>query len=197
MINQVIDTGVKYQEGRAKEILSYYAQLYEANWLLAFMPGTRPADKEFEILNLDFSDWIGEESFHHLSPKVIGLYETVYSRQGEGMGFDYFIKGAVAIANLFPDPSLLAGFFQGQLELMTEVTEYPLIVDRYIQDYVDIIEAIMLGDERTTWKQMLAYNAGVYWMMSLVRPESMYNGFQQHIRRFMLDRAKRGVIEQL
>jgi hypothetical protein len=188
---------IVYQESRASQILKSFATLYEAQWLLKFRPVSRPADEELEFLSLDFSDWIGEESFHHLSPKVISLYETVYSRQGEGMGFDYFIKGAVSVANLFSDPNLLAGFFQGQLALMTEVSEYPYIVERYLKDYVDVLEAIMLGDETTTWKQMLSYTAGVYWVLGMVKPDSMPSGFQSQIRQFMIERAKRGVVEQL
>lgn len=190
-------TDVKFQEHKAKEILHHYAKLYEAKWLVAFMPGSRPSDEEVEFLNLDYADWIGEESFSHMSPKVISLYEQTYSRQGEGLGFDYFIKGAVSVANLCPDPDLLRDFFLGQLELMTEVSEYPLIVDRFLEDYVDVLEAILMGDERTTWKQLLAFNSGVYWMMGMVRPESMYPQFQGHIRQFMLSRAKLGVVDHI
>lgn len=193
MIMSTID--IKFQEHKAREILRHYATAFEAKWLLAFMPGSREADEELEFLDLDFADWIGEESFSHTSPKVIGLYEQTYSRQGEGLGFDYFIKGAVSVANLCPDPDLLRDFFLGQLELMTEVSEYPMIVERFLEDYVDILEAILMGEERTTWKQLLAFNSGVYWMMGMVRPASMYPNFQEHIRKFMLDRAKLGIVD--
>ena len=194
---QTVEVDVKYQIDKAKSVLGHFAQLYEANWLWAFSPDMRTQvdQEELEILTIDFTDWDGENSFHHLSPKVIALYEQVYSRQGEGMGFDYFTKGAVAMANLFPDPDLLMGFFASQLEWMFETNEYPKLSPRYLEDYVDVITAVMLGEEQTTWKQMLAYTSGVYWVLSLCRIDSMYPGFQDTIRLYMIERAKKGTVD--
>ena len=186
---------IQYSEGKMKEIVAHLVGLYEARWLWLFTPGVREHDEELEVFSLDLEDWQWKESFNHSTPKVIPLYENVYSRQGEGLGFDYFIKGAVAFANLYHEPDLLTDFFQSQLELMMEAQEYPRIDENYVSDYADIVEAILLGEEQTTWKQMLAYTAGVYWMLGMVHPDSMYPEFTKDLRQHMLNKAKLGTVD--
>ena len=151
----------------------------------------RDFDERMGLFQIDPPVPFVAEHFSHLSPAAIPVYEGVFSRMDESMRADAFTKGAVCVTNLFQERvALTAGeLIARQVELMVERQLYPAVDEMLVNEYVDVLVAILCNEEKSTWRDMLSYNAGVWWMLGLTYGDDS-------VRRMVLDivmgQAKRG-----
>ncbi|KKL89631.1 hypothetical protein LCGC14_1912780, partial [marine sediment metagenome] len=70
-----------------------------------------------------------------------------------------------------------------------EKQSYPAVDETLVDEYVDIMVAVLCNEERSTWRDMLSYNAGVWWMLGLTRGD---DSVRRTVFEIVLGQAKRG-----
>lgn len=184
---------------KANTVAAARAEEFEAGWMLGFVPRVREHDVGLELFQIDPPVPFVEEHFSHLSPAAIPIYENVFSRTDEFMRADAFTKGAVCVTNLFQESTAYnaGNLISRQVEMMVERQEYPAVDEDFLTAYVDVMVAILCNEERSTWRDMLSYSAGVWWMMGLTggcfKSVSRHGkSFYQAVFDIVIAQAKRG-----
>ncbi len=80
---------------------------------------------------------------------------------------------------------------------MKDSLVFPAVDELCLTDYTDTLVACLSGDEITTWNEVLAYNAGVWWFLGFVSNLDVKvkgRTLRQKIAKVVLDRAKKGTI---
>ncbi len=176
---------------KARTIAEARAVQFEAPWMHGFIPRVRDFDERMGLFPIDPPVPFVAEHFSHLSPAAIPVYENVLSRSDEAMRADAFTKGAVCVTNLFQESTALeaGGLIARQVELMVEKQLYPAVDEALVDEYVDIMVAVLCNEERSTWRDMLSYSAGVWWMLGLTRGD---DSVRRTVFEIVLGQAKRG-----
>ncbi len=176
---------------KARTIAEARAGEFEAPWMLGFIPRVRPYDQRMGIFKIDPPVPFVQEHFSHLSPAAIPVYESVFSRVDESMRADAFTKGAVCVTNMFQESvARTAGdLISRQVEMMVGRQAYPAVDERLLEVYVDVMVAVLCNEERSTWRDMLSYSAGVWWMLGLADGSSWY---RKQAFEVVIGQAKRG-----
>ena len=183
---------------KARTIVQARATHFEAPWMHGFVPRIRDFDSRMGIFGIDPPAPFAAEHFSHLSPAAIPVYEGVFSRTDEAMRADAFTKGAVCVTNLFQEHDALAagGLIASQVEMMVEKQSYPAVDEDLMNEYVDILVAILCNEEKSTWRDMLSYSAGVWWMLGLTRGrDDKLSGkcsYRHKVFEIVMAQAKRG-----
>jgi len=186
----------EYLIAKGSSVIEYYANLHEADWLRMYLRGTVEHDVEIEAYDLDLSIWNGDSSFSYLNPKVVSIFYGVNIGLGAGIGFNLFIRGAATVANLIRDDQLVTvtSVLNMQHLVMVETESYPLIDEKFLKDYVDILSTALMQEETTTWRPFLSFVSGVYWQLSQIKV-SENDAIVKEVREILLDRARKGLIE--
>ncbi len=187
---------------KAQTIIDARVDPFEADWLYAFLPSVRDHDEQLELFEVAPEAPFVGEMFSYLSPGAIPIYEGVFSRNDEVMRLDSFTKGAVCVTNLYsPNVAQWAGtLIEKQVELMVEKQAYPAIDERFLESYVDVLLATLCNEEFSTWRDLLSYSTGVWWLMGLSKGTSKKvkrSGltYEKTIFDLVLTRAKLGTTE--
>ena len=185
---------------RAQILIDYQMGHLECNWLPVFKPLVRPHDETLELFTLDPHLLVTPDTFNNLTPKVLGHYNSFYGTNGlGGKSLDAFTNGSVSAMNLLLDDQVehAGAFLTMQLERMKDSLVFPAVDELCLTDYTDALVACLSGDEITTWNEVLAYNAGVWWFLGFVSNLDVKvkgRTLRQKIAKVVLDRAKKGTI---
>lgn len=184
-----------YQLRKAMKVIEYYSELHEAKWLYDFIGGVVPIDENVVLLTLDIKDW-ATEYFSYLHPRVMSIYYGINLGLGTGIGLDYFVRGAVTASSIVDENQLdmITHMLKLQHEYMYEKENYPYIAEKFLGDYVSILTTVLVNPETSTWRQMLAFVSGVYWLLSFV-DTSDDDSIIRRIYDILIDRAKKGFID--
>ncbi len=184
-----------YQVRKALKVIEHYSEATEAKWLFDFMRGVIPADEQVVLLTPETENW-DPSYFSYLHPRIVSIYYSVNLSLGLGIGLDYFIRGAATAASIVSEGQLemVGQMLKLQHEAMYEAETFPYVAEKYLENYVTIITTALVSPETTTWRQMLAFISGVYWLLSYV-DISGDDPVLKTIYDILIDRAKKGFID--
>lgn len=173
-------------------------QEWEADWLNEFMPILRPHDVEFDFFPLEKKPVVTLETFTHLDVQALPVFWGAQSARGDHLGFNGFVKGAAAVTTLLSsnEADRAGHLLEMQMEVMREELIFPAVDERFLAEYVDVASAILLTEEYTVWRNLLAFNAGVWWMMGFLAgtPAHLKAGVKS-VHKILLVKAKLGAID--
>lgn len=194
---------IGYYLNQLEAVVADRAEAYDAEWLNLFKIGERPYDPELELFSTLPACRVAPDTLNHLQPEVATIFSSVtVVTSNEGLPILPWVKGAATVANLIMpnDRDHVEGLLRAQLPTMVELQQLPAIDERFVPDYSDVAVGILLGEEMSTWQPMLAFNAGVWWMMGLLRDVDMRRdgiigklSYHAQIRQLMLGYSRLGV----
>ena len=111
-------------------------------------------------------------------------------------------KGAALVSGLMVEDDAAASghLLNAVLERIPSEQSFPALDEYLYPDYVDVATTILMNEEMTTWRNMLAFNLGVWWMLGFVKDSHKVPGFGifggnsvvKQVKTYMLDLARRG-----
>jgi hypothetical protein len=176
------------------EVLSARATEQESPWLGDFEITTRAALEPLFVFHPDNTSL--KDNCHYLHPNAIIAFQGGHIAQVEGLSFEDFARGAATIGSVLHsnDADRLADLIKLQLEVMHQralsaENPYPNILDRLFSAYTRCVTLILLNEERTTWRPLLAYTVGFLWVLGLVTAQKREEG---EVLDVLVGQVKRG-----
>jgi hypothetical protein len=182
------------------ELVNRRIEEYDAQNLGLFRMRTRPHDQYLEMFDFGRPDKMLAEDFTYLTPEGLGVCEAIPWRNNESYHLNAFVRGVASMMSAY-DPACQWGVSEllgRQVEAMAETGSYPLVDELFAEDYRKLVVAVLCGEEMTTWASMLAYIAGVYWILGFTRDvhgTATSKIYREKIFEFVMDRARRGTFD--
>ncbi len=193
------------QVQRAIGLISPYVEAEEAFWLKMYIPSVREFDEQLGLFEAVSGLPLQPEDLSYISNQAIEVYESSYSNRGEGMGLEQFARGAAALAVLLrsEDVDSFGVLLHQVMDRVDELKMYPALDERFVEDYVNCLEAVLENGEPMNRQELLAYNVGMWWAMGHVRgvdKSRIGRGrwaptVWRFVKETWLDRASKGVID--
>ncbi len=190
---------------RAINVISPYVEQEEAYWMKVFVPSTREFDENLGLFQAVPELPLQPEDLSYISNQAIEVYESSYSARGDGMGLEQFARGAAAIAVLIrpEDVDPFGALLHQVMDRVDDLKAWPALDERFVEDYVSCLAAILENGEPMNRHELMAYNIGMWWALGHVKAVDETKVGTDHgaptvwrfVKETWLDRASRGVID--
>lgn len=203
----MVEQSIEFLTEKVETVVAAAIAKWETHWLSFFVPLARPDDRQLELFTVRPDARLILEDFSHATPQASAVYEGAFVDVGHTHASRFFVQGAAAVTNLMDNnESLRAGeMLRYQLTKMLEAKtpRLPSVSERFFKDYVDIMVTVLMGDEMTTWQSLLAYNAGVWWLMGLTGGTErvsrrlglgVLRTHHEQVRHLLMEKARLGAV---
>ena len=167
--------------------LERYSQAHDAEYVFRFLLSLRTYDRDIQIFNPVKELSLSPGDFVSITPESLGVYTNMWYpatsdyvsylpndsliRQGEDLWLDSFSQGISAMSIFVDeeDRSRLSELGNLMLYTVHKEDKYPAICDIYEGEYCSVATAVLENNERLNFREILAYNAGVWWVAGHIK----------------------------